>query len=251
VKPCILVTNDDGFDAPGIAALVEAVHDMGVLLVIAPDRERSAASHALTLASPLRLDQQAEGRFRVNGTPTDCVHLAVTRLTGGRLPDLVLSGYNRGLNVGDDVTYSGTVGAAIEGTLLHIPSIAFSVKVDPDGQINFDAAREFSRKIVGEVLERGLTPGLFLNVNFPAQRPRGARITRQGGRRYRSVTTEHTDPRGKPYFWIDTADTTPHKESDSDHSAIEQGFISISPLKTNMTAETSLPELSSWGLENF
>jgi len=248
-KPCILVTNDDGFDAPGIAALVQAVAGLGELLVVAPDRERSAASHALTLATPLRADEVAGRGYRVNGTPTDCVHLAVTRLTDGRLPDLVLSGYNRGLNVGDDVTYSGTVGGALEGTLLHIPSIALSVQVDHAGRVDFDIASAFTRLIVTEVLERGLAPGVFLNVNFPAESPRGVRITRQGRRTYRSVTTEHNDPHGRPYYWIAAADIEPHGETDGDHSAIRQGYISVSPLTTNMTAELSLPELSSWGLE--
>jgi 5'-nucleotidase len=138
--PCILLTNDDGFDAPGLAALAAEVRRLGEIVVVAPDRERSGAGHALTLGRPLRVRETAERWFKVDGTPTDCVHLGILNLTGGKQPDLVISGINRGLNVGDDVTYSGTVAGALEGTLLRIPSIAVSSAYDDRKQPNFPLA---------------------------------------------------------------------------------------------------------------
>ncbi len=245
-KPCILVSNDDGFDAPGIASLIEAVEPLGDLVVVAPDRERSGAGHALTLDRPLRVFEVGEGRYRINGTPTDCVHLAVHRLTGGRLPDLVVSGINRGLNVGDDVTYSGTVAGALEGTLLHIPSIAFSTETDASGTINYDATAEIAGRMAAEVLARGLTPGVLLNVNVPASRARGVRLTRQGTRSYRATAEERLDPSGRPYYWIAGADMTPVGETDGDHAAIQDGFVSVTPLHANMTHQPSLVDMKNW-----
>lgn len=243
----ILLTNDDGYDAPGLAALEAAVSSLDEVVVVAPDRERSGASHALTLARPLRVYRAAERRYRVDGTPTDCVHLAVDRLTGGRLPRLVASGMNRGLNVGDDVTYSGTVAGALEGTLLHVPSIAFSVGTDDDGRTDFDCAVPLARRLCALVLERGLAPGVLLNVNFPAAAPyRGIRITRQGTRTYRATAVERLDPAGRPYFWIDTVSATPTGEPDGDHTAIREGYVSISPLSANLTHEPSLALLGAW-----
>jgi 5'-nucleotidase len=248
-KPLILVTNDDGYDAPGITALVEAVVPLGQVLVVAPDREQSGAGHALTLDRPLRIYKVEEGRYRVTGTPTDCVHIAVTNLAGGELPDLVVSGINRGLNIGDDVTYSGTVAAALEGTLLHIPSIAFSLKIDRRGRAPYDSVVPFARKLSGEVLQRGLNQGVLLNVNFPPGEFQGVRITRQGTRAYRGSTLERLDPSGRPYFWIAGADMTPTGEPDGDHVAIRNGFISVSPLQADLTHEPTMEGLAGWDLE--
>jgi 5'-nucleotidase len=248
-NPLILVTNDDGYDAPGIAALVEAVQPLGRVLVVAPDREQSGAGHALTLDRPLRVYRVEEGRYRITGTPTDCVHIAVTNLAGGVLPDLLVSGFNRGLNIGDDVTYSGTVAAALEGTLLDIPSIAFSVKIDRHGCAPYDIVVPFARQLAGDVLQRGLNPGILLNVNFPPGEFKGVRITRQGTRAYRGSTLERIDPSGRPYFWIAGADMTPTGEPDGDHVAIRNGFISVSPLQADLTHEPSLKTLADWNLE--
>lgn len=242
----ILVTNDDGFDAPGLAALGRAIEALGQVVVVAPDREQSASSHALTLDRPLRVQRVKEGRYRVDGTPTDCVHLAIDSLTGGQLPDLVVSGINRGLNVGDDVTYSGTVAGALEGTLLHVPSIAFSAATDKEGRADYGPAAEIARSVAGVVLRHGLEPGVLLNVNVPRQTPRGVRLTRQGTRRYRATVVERTDPAGRPYFWIAGLDVTPTGESDGDHQAIRQGYISITPLHANLTHEPSLDRLAAW-----
>lgn len=245
----ILVTNDDGYDAPGLWALVDAISLLGRVVVVAPDREQSGSSHALTLVRPLRAVRVAEDRYRVDGTPTDCVHLGINSLTGGRLPDLVVSGINRGLNIGDDVTYSGTVAGALEGTLLHVPSIAYSMAIQDDGRVEFARAVPFAGRLAEIVLARGLAPGVFLNVNFPAAEPRGVRITRQGTRQYKATALERLDPAGRPYYWIDTVSATPTDEPDGDHRAIREGFVSISALTSNLTHEPSLASLHDWRLE--
>jgi len=245
----ILVTNDDGYDAPGLTALVEAVSPLGRVVVVAPDREKSGSSHALTLVRPLRAVRVGEDRYRVDGTPTDCVHLGINSLTDGRLPDLVVSGINRGLNIGDDVTYSGTVAGALEGTLLHVPSIAFSMAMGDDGRADHARALPFVTRLSEIVLTRGLQGGVFLNVNFPACEHRGVRITRQGTRQYKATALERLDPNGRPYYWIDSVSATPTDEPDGDHRAIRDGFVSISPLTSNLTHERSLDGLRDWRLE--
>jgi 5'-nucleotidase len=247
-SPLILVTNDDGYDAPGISALIEAVAPLGRVLVVAPDREQSGAGHALTLDRPLRVYEVAEKRYRINGTPTDCVHIAVTNLADDELPALVVSGINRGLNIGDDVTYSGTVAAALEGTLLHIPSVAFSIKIDKHGCAAYDNVIPFARKLSGEVLRRGLDRGILLNVNFPPGKVKGVKITRQGTRAYKGSTVERLDPSGRPYFWIAGAEMTPTGELDGDHVAIMSGYISVCPLQANLTHEPSMRSLREWDL---
>jgi 5'-nucleotidase len=247
-RPCLLVTNDDGIDAAGLAALVSAVAHLGRVVVVAPDRERSGAGHALTLGRPLRVRSRAEDRFEVDGTPTDCVHLGVFNLTGGRPPQLVLSGINRGANLGDDVTYSGTVAAALEGTLLRVPSIAFSVERDDDGRADYRIAAALAGRLAERALEHGIPPGVLLNVNVPQGTPRGIRITRQGTRTYRAAAVERLDPAGRPYFWIAGADTTPSQEPDGDHAAMREGYVSITPLHADMTHDPSRAILAGWGL---
>jgi 5'-nucleotidase len=247
-EPCILLTNDDGYDAPGLTALVETLEGLGRLVVVAPDKEMSGAGHALTITRPLRVWETGPDRYRVDGTPTDCVHLGVFNLTGGRPPQLVVSGINRGLNVGDDVTYSGTVAGALEGTLLHIPSLALSVATDDNGRADYTVSAGLARRLAGEVLDRGLPAGTLLNVNFPAERPRGIRVTRQGTRHYRAAAVERLDPSGRPYFWIASSDSTPAGEPDGDHAAIAAGYVSITPLHSNLTDEPAMAVVSGWGL---
>ncbi len=247
-RPCLLVTNDDGIDAPGLAALVRAVSHLGRVIVVAPDRERSASGHALTLDRPLRVRRRAEDRYEVDGTPTDCVHLGVFNLTGGRPPHLIVSGINRGANLGDDVTYSGTVAAALEGTLLRIPSIAFSVERDAEGQAAFDEAERVAAQLAETALVRGIPSGVLLNVNVPRGTPRGLRITRQGRRTYRAGAIERLDPSGRPYYWIAGADATPDGEPDGDHTAVRDGYVSVTPLHADMTHEPSLKRIHAWGL---
>jgi len=248
-RPIILVTNDDGCDAPGLAALIEAVEPLGKLVVAAPDREQSGSSHSLTLDQPLRVTELAEGRYRINGTPTDCVHLAFYTLTGDRAPALVVSGINRGLNIGDDVTYSGTVAGAMEGALLHVPSLAFSAQTDTSGNADYESVARLARTLAAEVLERGLPPGVLLNVNAPLARPKGLRITRQGSRTYRATAEQRLDPSGRPYYWIAGMDMTPNGEPDGDHAALQDGFVSVSPLHANLTHESTRRELADWRLE--
>jgi len=246
--PFILVANDDGIEAAGLAALAGAVAHLGRVIVVAPDRERSGAGHALTLGRPLRVRKRGEDRFEVDGTPTDCVHLGVFNLTGGRPPALVLSGINRGANLGDDVTYSGTVAAALEGSLLRIPSIAFSVERDLEGQADYTAAAGLAAIVAARVLALGLPPGVLLNVNVPRGSLKGIKITRQGTRTYRAAALERLDPSGRPYFWIAGADMTPSDEPDGDHAAIREGYVSITPLHADMTHEPSRRIVADWGL---
>lgn len=248
-RPCLLVTNDDGIDAPGLTALAGAVAHLGRIVVIAPDSERSGAGHALTLGRPLRLRSRGADRYVVDGTPTDCVHLGVFNVTGGRPPVLVLSGINPGANLGDDVTYSGTVAAALEGTLLRIPSVAFSVERDAEGEPSFDVAAALASSIAEKILTHGMPPGVLLNVNVPLGAPRGIRITRQGTRTYRAAAVERLDPSGRPYFWIAGADTTPSEEPDGDHAAVREGYVSITPLHADMTHDPSRALLATWGLK--
>jgi 5'-nucleotidase len=248
-RPRILVTNDDGYDAPGIAALIAALAPLGDLVVVAPDREQSASAHALTVNRPLRVYEVGAGRYRVDGTPTDCVHLALHRLAGARMPDLVVSGINRGLNIGDDLTYSGTVAGALEGALLHVPAVALSAASDERGGADYAAAADYGRKLCATVLERGLPTGVLLNVNVPSGAPRGTRLTRQGTRTYRATVEERLDPSGRPYYWIAGADAIPTGEADGDHVAIRDGFISVTPLHANLTHEPSLATLAGWPLE--
>lgn len=244
--PLILITNDDGHEAPGIAALEKILDPLGRVVMVAPDREQSGAGHALTLDSPLRVRNLGPDRYAVNGTPTDCIHLGVDSLTDGVIPDLVVSGINRGLNIGDDVTYSGTVAGALEGTLLHIPALAVSSGRFEDQKIDYNQAGGFIRELCSRVLKRGLPDGVFLNVNIPPCQPNGVRVTRQGTRTYRTAMDRRLDPSGRPYFWIADADTTPTGEPDGDHSAIADGFISVTPLFANLTHEASLDPLRSW-----
>lgn len=237
----ILVTNDDGIHARGLQALARQLKRLGEVLVVAPDREQSASSHSLTLTRPLRITKVDDSRFAVDGTPTDSVMVAMHGLLKGRMPDILISGINHGPNMGDDVTYSGTVAAAIEGSLLGIPSIAASL-TDWDAEEFKPAARAVS-KVARWVLKNGLPQFSFLNVNIPflGDEPfKGVKITRLGRRTYNDVIVEKTDPRGKNYYWI--AGEPEWMDVDgSDFSAVSRGMVSVSPLKVDMT-DTRLHE---------
>ncbi|MDP8257004.1 MAG: 5'/3'-nucleotidase SurE [Candidatus Alcyoniella australis] len=245
----ILVSNDDGIDAAGIKALSEALASLDRVIVVAPDRERSAASHALTLHHPLRYTEVGPGRFMVDGTPTDCVHLAVNGLLDER-PQLLVSGINRGGNLGDDITYSGTVAAAMEGTLLKVPSIAISL--DGFERFDYQDAAHFAVRIARKVIQRGLPPDHLLNVNVPERHngvPRGVMITRQGKRFYGEPVVEKLDPRGRKYYWIGAeGDQHPQPEKGTDLWAVQNGYISVTPLWLDLTGQELLGELESWEL---
>jgi 5'-nucleotidase len=244
-SPLILVSNDDGIHSAGLAALAEALAPLGDVVVVAPDREQSACSHALTLHRPLRIDEVQPGRFTVDGTPTDCVNLAINAILKQR-PTLLVSGINRGANLGDDVTYSGTVSAAMEGTLLGISSIAMSLI----GRATFDfaVAASFATKLARWVLEHGLPPDTLLNVNVPQEfegaSPRAVVLTRMGRRRYGDAIVEKIDPRGRKYYWIGGEDVPFVAEEGTDFHAVHQGLISVTPIHLDLTNYRTLDVLA-------
>ena len=234
----ILVTNDDGVESAGLKALVEALSPLGEVTVVAPLRETSAIGHAITLHNPLRLEPVGERVFAVDGTPTDCVTLGVFTVLRG-LPDLVVSGINRGLNIGDDVMYSGTVAGALEGALLGVPSVAVSVEKG-NGGWEFAPAAEVALTFATAVLERGLPPRVLLNVNVPRGQPRGIRVTVQGRRNHSTSVDERTDVRNRRYYWIGLSEDDWIPEPQSDHLAIVEGFASVTPLQSDLTAHGAL-----------
>ena len=245
----ILISNDDGIGAPGLKVLAEALAVLGEVTVVAPDRERSAAGHSLTLNRPLRASRVDRNWFSVDGTPSDCVALALTGLLP-RPPDLVVAGINEGANLGDDVTYSGTVAAAAEATLGGCPAFAVSLAVDGEGRHLKTAAR-FALVVAREVSARGLPPGTLLNVNVPNQpldRLRGVAITRQGRRTYSETIIEKVDPRGKTYYWIGGGPPRWEPGQDTDYEAVRAGAVSITPLHLDLTNYGALEALRAWDL---
>lgn len=228
----ILVTNDDGVFSEGIKLLAEALRSVAEVIVVAPDREQSAMGHALTLHRPLRLRELGDEVYSVDGTPTDCVSLGLLWLLKDSPPDLVVSGINFGLNLGDDVTYSGTVSATFEGTLMGIPSVAFSQEVAKS--FSFERAAQFAVQLVRVLLANELPSDLLLNVNLPASPHTGVRLTKLGRRRYQQSIVQKLDPRGREYFWI--AGTPVWEESEgSDQDAVAAGKVSITPLHLDLT----------------
>lgn len=245
----ILITNDDGIHAPGITALAESLATVGEVAVVAPDRERSAVSHALTLHHPLRAECLAPGRFSVDGTPTDCVNLGIHSLIDFH-PDLVVSGINRGANLGDDVTYSGTVAAAMEATLMGIP--AFAISLAMRGEVSdYRPAAAFAARLAVKIMANGLPKDTFLNVNvpdIPLEQMGQPLVTVQGKRRYEGTIVDKVDPRGRSYYWIGTADLDFLDIDGSDSAAISHGHISVTPLHLDLTNHRSLSLLKGWEL---
>jgi 5'-nucleotidase len=253
----ILVTNDDGIGVPGLTALSRALSQVGRVVIVSPDRDQSAVSHALTLTHPLRVRRHAEDVYSVDGTPTDCVNLGIFNILNKSV-DLVVSGINRGYNLGDDVTYSGTVAAAFEGTLLGYPSFAVSRAVLPnrDPEIpwpheleeTYHAAAAFAADLAGKILQKGMPEDTLLNVNVPLPPLAGVRFTRLGRRVYTEGVVERLDPSGRQYFWIGGG---PPKWSDdprSDHAAVTAGCVSVTPLHLDLTHDRALPVISGWDL---
>ena len=242
----ILITNDDGIHSHGLEMLEKTLRELGDVFVVAPAAEMSGASHSLTLARPLRIRQIDERHWTVDGTPTDCVTLALHRiLNEDQLPHVCVSGINHGGNLGDDATYSGTVAGALEATILGVPGIAISLVAREN--FDFTEAARFASLAVRKILSEGLPEGTLLNVNVPLGEIKGVKVTRQGIKNARPVITEHIDPRGKPYFWIGEQYFRSNAEDGTDYRAIEDGYISVTPLKSDMTDHGALTALDSWG----
>jgi 5'-nucleotidase len=242
-EPLILITNDDGVHAAGIRALADALRSEGEVWIVAPDREVSACSQSLTLKHPLRAEKIDARVFAVDGTPADCVNLAIVKLLPRR-PALVASGINRGGNLGDDVFYSGTVGGAREGTLFGVPSIAVSLAARAD--FDYAPAASVARTIAGLVVERGLPERTLLNVNVPQGRPTGIAVTAQGRRTHEGTIFEGLDPRARTYYWIEEGRDEWVSDEMSDIFAVRSGLVSVSPLQTDTTNHRQIPAFREW-----
>ncbi len=241
----ILVTNDDGVYSPGIQTLAKRLRDLDHVVIVAPDRERSAAGHSMTLHRPLLIEQVKEDVYSVNGTPTDCVNISVKGLLK-RTPRLVVSGINKGPNLGDDVTYSGTVAGAIEARILGIPSFAVSLVARQD--FRFAEAADVALRIAEKIFQDGLSSDTLLNVNvpnLPLSQIRGTMITRLGKRIYHQMTVERVDPRGKKYYWIGGGEPDWEREEGTDLDAVDRGFVSITPLHLDLTDYAAFERLRS------
>ena len=239
--PRILVTNDDGIHSTGIIALAEALERVGEVFVVAPAHEMSAASRSLTLTRPLRIDKIDDHHFAVDGTPADCVTLAMNKILLDMPPDIVFSGINKGGNLGDDVTYSGTVAGALEGSMYGLPGVAISLV--QRGEFDFTHAAELASEIAPRILQNGLPPGTLLNVNVPPGPIIGIQITRQGSKNIRPIVVEGTDPRSRTYFWIGEERFTWNEEHGTDYEAARQGFTTITPLRNDLTDYRTLDAL--------
>ncbi len=238
-----MVTNDDGIRAEGLSALTGSIDDLGQIIVVAPEQEQSASSHAITLDKPLRIKEYSENRFSVSGTPTDCVLLLVHGILKKK-PDLIVSGINHGPNMGEDVIYSGTVAAAIEGNILGIPSLAISVT--SWDHTRFETAAGVSRRIVRKIMELEREEAHLWNINIPplkADEIKGIKVTKLGSRVYNDIIVKNKDPRGKDYYWIGGGEPGWNSEEDTDFSAISGGYVSVTPMLFDLTDYKAVLEL--------
>ncbi len=243
----ILVSNDDGYMARGINALANALGEIAEVILMAPDRNHSGASNSLTLHSPLRVNQVEKNRYFVNGTPSDCVHLALSGYLDEE-PDLVVAGVNHGANLGDDVIYSGTVAAAMEGRYLGLPAIAVSLVIDRHGK-HFDAAARVARDLVQRLQDNPLPGDVILNVNvpdLPFEELKGVEVTRLGFRHRSEALIKNKDPQGRTIYWIGPAGPGQDAGPGTDFAAIERGAVAVTPLKVDLTRHESLPQLEAW-----
>ena len=245
----ILISNDDGYRAEGIKRLRGALMPLGDITVVAPDRNRSGASNSLTLDVPLRVFEAEPGvHFVMGGTPTDCVHMAVSGLLPER-PDMVVSGINDGENLGDDVLYSGTVAAAIEGRFLGLSAVAISLAMQPDSDRNFSAAAEVARMIVQQLLRKPPEQALILNVNvpdLPISMIKGFRTTRLGFRHQSEPVVRAQDPRGRPVYWVGPAGGYQDAAEGTDFHAVQNGYVSVTPLQIDLTRHAAIPAVQNW-----
>jgi 5'-nucleotidase len=242
----ILLSNDDGYFAPGLEALAGALAGLGEIVVVAPEQNRSGASNSLTLDRPLFLKKAPNGFYFVNGTPTDCVHLAVTGMLDN-LPDIIVSGINHGANMGDDTIYSGTVAAATEGFLLGIPSIALSL-TSFEGK-NFNTAGLVARQLVERFIRNPIREPLLLNVNvpdIPYADLGGTEVTRLGRRHKAEPVVKMTSPRNETVYWVGAAGAAADAGPGTDFNAVERGFVSITPLQVDLTHTAQLPAINDW-----
>jgi 5'-nucleotidase len=239
----ILVTNDDGINAPGLDAMIDIASQLSQdVWIVAPEYNQSGAGHSLSLTHPVRARQVGETKYALEGTPTDCVLFAVKHLLKDRKPNLVLSGVNRGSNMADDVTYSGTIAGAMEGCLLGIPSIAFSQAYTHPHPLKWDTATQYGADIARRVLAGGIPRNVLVNVNFPdvvADAVKGTRVTRQGVRAFGGHIVERTDPRGGTYYWIAYAPGEHARDEESDITAVRGGYVSVTPLHLDLTHEAT------------
>ncbi len=242
----ILLSNDDGYQAPGLQALADALSTLAEIVVVAPDQDRSGASNSLTLVNPLRARTMENGFIRVDGTPTDCVHLAITGLLEDE-PDLVVSGINAGPNMGDDVLYSGTVAAATEGRFLGLPAIAISMNShDPE---HLETGARVALELVQRLIRSPLTENVILNVNvpdLPYAELRGFRSTRLGHRHKAEPVVKTTDPRGKTIYWVGPAGAEQDAGPGTDFHAVREGFVSVTPLQVDLTRHSALDSVEAW-----
>lgn len=236
--PRILITNDDGVHSEGIKALTEALGPLGEVTIVAPIQDATAIGHALTLRRPLRLEAVGPRVFVVDGTPSDCINVAIAHVLHGK-PDLIVSGINKGWNLGDDVTYSGTVSGALEGALMGIAGIAVSTQGKAN-RFEFGPAAKAAAKIAAAVLERGMPKFTMLNVNVPFGPNKGFRATVQARRNHVTVVSERLDPRKRPYYWIEEGENQWEPHDRSDYQAVRDGYVSITPLQPDMTAYDAL-----------
>ena len=244
----ILVSNDDGIDAPGIKLLERVAKTLSAdVWVVAPASEQSAVAHSLTVRRPLRMLKVGRRRYAVDGTPTDSVLLGVRQLLNDKKPDLVLSGINRGGNLGEDVTYSGTVAAAMEGTLLGIPSIALSLQINSDAAPRWATAEHWAPGIIKKLAAAGWQRNVLMNVNFPdvaADQVNGVAAARQGKRKIGDELVERTDPRGQPYYWIGGQRLEDPGLSGTDLEAIHRGYVVVTPLGVDFTHDNTLAQMA-------
>jgi 5'-nucleotidase len=243
----ILVTNDDGYRSEGIHALAKALREIGDVTIVAPVEERSAIGHALTLRHPLRLETIEDRVFAVDGTPTDCVNVAVTHVFKA-LPDLVVSGINKGWNLGDDITYSGTVAGALEGALLGVPAIAVSLRQTRE-VYDFTFAARAAAAIAEAIRRQPLPARTFLNINMPKGQPKGYRVTVQAKRNHVTSVAERHDPKGRPYYWIEEGQNEWEPHDRSDYQAVRAGYVSVTPLHPDLTAHHALAAVEALAFE--
>jgi len=243
----ILVTNDDGIGAPGLAALERIARSLSDdVWVVAPEQEQSAASHSLTIHRPLRLRQIGPCRYAIDGTPTDCVLLAINHVLAQHKPDLVLSGINAGSNIGEDVTYSGTIAAAMEATLLGVPAVALSQHAEDRAELSFAVAEHWGAQVLRQVVAAGWPQNILINLNFPDCLPEqvtGVRVLRHGKRKIGDQICRRLDPRGRPYFWIGASRRLEDGATDTDVAAIAGNAISLTPLDLDLTHGATLEHL--------